>query len=78
MQITLNLDEALLNEAFKLTNLTTQEELLNLALQELVRSRSGSSGGSCSKRNLLDLAGQIQFTPDFDHKALRETRHVAD
>jgi Arc/MetJ family transcription regulator len=70
MQITLNLDESLLNEALQLTNLTTQEELINLALQELVRSRR--------KKNLLDLAGQIQFTPDFDHKALRDTRHVAD
>ncbi len=70
MQVTLNLDEALVNEALQLTKLTTQEELLNLALSELVRSRR--------KKNLLDLAGQIQFAPDFDHKALRETRHVAD
>ncbi len=68
MQITLNLDESLLNEAFQLTNLTTQEELVNLALQELVRSRR--------QKNLLDLAGQIQFTEDFDHKALRETHHA--
>ena len=70
MQITLNLDEALLNEASQLTKLANQEELVNLALQELVRSRR--------KKNLLDLAGQIQFVPDFDYKALRETRHVAD
>jgi Arc/MetJ family transcription regulator len=70
MQITLNLDEALLDEAFQLTNLATQEELLNLALKELVRSRR--------KKNLLDLAGQIQFTEDFDHKDLRQTRHVVD
>jgi Arc/MetJ family transcription regulator len=70
MQITLNLNESLLNEAFQLTKLATQEELVNLALQELVRSRR--------KKNLLDLAGQIQFTPDFDHKVLRETRHAAD
>jgi Arc/MetJ family transcription regulator len=70
MRITLNLDESLLNQAFELTNLTSQEELVNLALQELVRSRR--------KKNLLDLAGQIQFTEDFDHKALRETRHAAD
>lgn len=70
MQITLNLDESLLNEALQLTNLTTQEELIKLALQELVRSRR--------KKNLLDLAGQIQLVPDFDHKALRETRHAAD
>lgn len=70
MQITLNLDESLLTEALLLTNLTAQEELIKLALQELVRSRR--------KKNLLDLAGQIQFAPDFDHKALRETRHVVD
>ncbi|MEG4286656.1 type II toxin-antitoxin system VapB family antitoxin [Microcoleus sp. A006_D1] len=70
MQITLNLDESLLNEALLLTNLTAQEELIKLALQELVRSRR--------KKNLLELAGQIQFAPDFDHKALRETRHVTD
>lgn len=70
MQITLNLDEALLSEALQLTNLTTQEELVNLALQELVQSRR--------KKNLLDLAGRIQFASDFDHKALRETRRAAD
>lgn len=78
MQITLNLDDALLNEACQLTNLADQEELVNLALQELVRSRSGSLGPSRRKKNLLDLAGQIQLAPDFDHKALRETRHAAD
>ncbi len=70
MQITLNLDETLLREALQLTNLATQEELIQFALQELVRSRR--------KKNLLDLAGQIQFVPDFDYKALRETRHAAD
>lgn len=70
MQITLNLDESLLDEAFQLTNLTTREELVNLALQEFVKARR--------KKNLLDLAGQIELVPDFDHKALRETRHVTD
>lgn len=70
MQVNLNIDESLLNEAFQLTKLTSQEDLVNLALQELVRSRR--------RKNLLDLAGQIQFAPDFDHKALRETRYAAD
>ena len=70
MQITLNLDETLLNEALQLTKLATQEELIKFALQELVRSRR--------QKNLLDLAGQIQFAPDFDYKAMRETRHVAN
>ncbi len=70
MQIILNLDESLLNEAFQLTNLTTQKELITLALQELVRSRR--------KKNLLDLAGQIQFASDFDYKALRQIGYVVD
>ena len=70
MQITINLDESLLAEALQLTKFTTQEEIMNLALQELVKSRR--------KKNLLDLAGQIQFTEDFDYKALRETRHAVD
>ncbi|WP_017296966.1 type II toxin-antitoxin system VapB family antitoxin [Nodosilinea nodulosa] len=70
MQITLDLDDDLINEALRLTNLTTQEELLNLALQELVKARQ--------KKNLLELAGKIQFSPDFDHKALREMGHAAD
>ncbi|MEM8642019.1 MAG: type II toxin-antitoxin system VapB family antitoxin [Cyanobacteria bacterium P01_G01_bin.54] len=70
MQIVLNLDESLLNEALAITNLTTQEDLIKLALQELVQSRR--------KKNLLDLAGQIQLSPDFDHKALRETHPITD
>lgn len=67
MQIPLNLDEALFTEALQLTNLTTQEDLIHLAVLELVRSRK--------KKNLLDLAGQIQFAPDFDHKAMRDRLH---
>lgn len=70
MQITLNLDEALLKEGLQLTNLATQEELIKLALQELVKSRR--------KKNLLDLAGKIQFSQDFDYKALRQTPYAAD
>ena len=70
MEITLNIDEKLLEEALQLTKLTTQEELLSFALQELVKSRR--------KKTLLDLAEKIHFSPDFDHKALRESRHAAD
>jgi Arc/MetJ family transcription regulator len=70
MQSTLNLDETLVREALQLTKLTTQEELIDLALKELVQSRK--------KKNLFDLAGQIQFAPDFDHKALRETNRDID
>lgn len=78
MKITLSLDESLLKEAFQVTNLTTQEELIELALQELVRSRSHVPEASQHQKNLLDLAGQVQLASDFNHKAMRATRHAAD
>ena len=70
MRTNIELDDDLVEEAFRLTNLRTKKDLLNLALQELIRSRK--------KRNLLDLSGQIQFAPDYDYKALRENRHVSN
>lgn len=70
MQITLELDDSLLDEAAKLTNLSNQAEIVSLALQEYVKLHR--------KKNLLDLAGQIQLAPGFDHKALRENHRVAD
>ena len=66
MRTNIDLDDQLVEEAFRLTHLRTKKELLNLALQELIRSYK--------KRNLLDLSGKIQFQPDYDYKALRENR----
>lgn len=70
MRTNIDLDEALVEEAFHLTNVRTKKELLHLALKELICSRK--------KKNLLDLAGKIQFRDDYDPKALRETRRVPD
>ena len=69
MRTNVELDDALVEEAFRLTNLRTKKDLLHLALQELIRA--------CKKPNLLDLSGQIQFAPDYDYKALRENRNVS-
>ncbi|MEG4576709.1 type II toxin-antitoxin system VapB family antitoxin [Microcoleus sp. N3A4] len=70
MKSPLELDEELVKEAFRLTNFKTEKELIDFALQELIRTRK--------KRNLLDLSGQIQFAIDYDYKALRENRNVSD
>lgn len=70
MRTNVELDDMLVEEAFRLTNVRTKKELLHLALQELVRSRR--------RKNLLDLAGQVQFRDDYDYKALRTTRYVTD
>ncbi|UFP96089.1 type II toxin-antitoxin system VapB family antitoxin [Gloeobacter morelensis] len=69
MRTNVELDDALLEEAFQLTNVRTKKELLHLALRELIRTRK--------KRNLLDLSGHIQFAEDFDPKALRVDRYVS-
>jgi Arc/MetJ family transcription regulator len=69
MRTNVDLDDVLVNEAFRLTNVRTKKDLIDLALRELIRSRK--------KRSLLDLSGQIQFAPDYDHKALRENRNVS-
>ncbi|MBO1351780.1 MAG: type II toxin-antitoxin system VapB family antitoxin [Hormoscilla sp. GUM202] len=70
MTTNVELNEELVKEAFRLTKLNTEKELIEFALQELIRTRK--------KRNLLDLSGQIQFTSNYDYKALRETRKVFD
>jgi Arc/MetJ family transcription regulator len=70
MRTNVDLDDTLVEEAFRLTTAKTKKELLNQALQALIQSRK--------KKNLLDLAGKIQFADDYDHKALRATRHAVD
>ena len=52
MRTNVELDDALVEEAFRLTNVRTKKELLHLALQELIRFQK--------KKNLLDLAGKAE------------------
>ena len=71
MKINIELNEELVKEALSLTDFQTEKELIEFALQELIRTRS-------KKRNLLDLSGQIQFADNYDYKALRENRNVSE
>lgn len=57
------LDEDLVAEAQRVTGLQTKREVVDFALKELVRQRRRG------KLNILDLAGEIDFEPDFDPKA---------
>ena len=66
MRTTLVLDDRLVKEAMTLTGATTKKEVVHLALEELVRSRT--------KKNLLDLAGRVHFRKGLKHKALRTLR----
>jgi Arc/MetJ family transcription regulator len=66
MRINILVDDDLLREAMNATGARTKKDVVNLALQELVRSRK--------KKNLADLAGRIRFREGFDHKAMRKLR----
>lgn len=70
MRTNIVLDDELVREATSLTGVTIKRELVDMALRELIRTKR--------KKNLFDLAGQIEFADDYDHKAARELRHGAD
>ena len=66
MRTNVVLDDDLVHEAMKLTGKKTKKEVISYALQELVALKK--------RRNLLDLAGKIQFQDDYDYKAMRKSR----
>ena len=63
MRTNIEIDDKLMEEAFKLTNIRTKKELVHLALVEFVKAKK--------KKDLLDLSGKIQFHEGYDYKALR-------
>jgi Arc/MetJ family transcription regulator len=66
MRTNIVLDDELVEEALAITGARTKKEVVQLALEELVRQHK--------KKNLADLAGRIRFRPGYDHKALRKLR----
>jgi Arc/MetJ family transcription regulator len=67
MRTNVVLNDELVAEAFALTGVQTEKELLDLALRELVRVRR--------KKDLSELAGRVSLRDDFDYKAMRATRN---
>jgi Arc/MetJ family transcription regulator len=66
MRTNIDLDDEMIARGLSLTGAKTKRQLVHLALEELVRSRT--------RRNLLDLAGQVEFKEGFDHRVLRRRR----
>ncbi|KKD36944.1 MAG: type II toxin-antitoxin system VapB family antitoxin [Limnoraphis robusta] len=57
MNTNIELNEQLVKEALELTQFSTEKEVIEFALQELIRTRK-------KRKNLLDLSGQIEFATD--------------
>lgn len=66
MATNLSLDDALLNEAVKLSGKKTKRETVNAALAEFVSRRK--------QRRILDLFGKLEWDPRVDYKKERERR----
>mgnify|MGYP001336655014 CR=1 FL=1 len=64
MRTNVVLDDQLVEEALRASGLKTKRDVIHLALTEFVQNRR--------RLNLLDLAGKIEFSEGYDHKALRE------
>ena len=70
MRTNIDLDDRLVEEAFAITGLRTKKELINFALAELVERNR--------KKDLLDLAGEIEFVEGFSTDTVRKNRYVID
>lgn len=58
LRTNIELDERLVDEAMRLTHKRSKKELVNYALEELVRR--------LKRKRLLDLEGKVQWTGDLD------------
>jgi Arc/MetJ family transcription regulator len=66
MPTNLNLDDALLEEALKLSGMRTKRDTVNAALAEFVSRRK--------QRRILELFGKLEWDPRFDYKKERKRR----
>ena len=66
MRTNIVLDDALVDEAIRVTGIKTKRELVHEALSALI--------AKYKRRNLSELKGKIKFQDDFDYRQLRENR----
>lgn len=59
----LDIDQKLLEETVKAWGFKTKKEAVNTALSELLKKKK--------QAGILDLAGKVEYYPDYDYKKLR-------
>ena len=59
-------DDKMVKAAVKLGKFKTKQEAMNVALTEFVQRRN--------RLRILELAGKIEFRPDWDYKKMRGKR----
>ena len=64
MRTNIDIDDALISEAFKYSGARTKKELIHQALKEFVENRR--------RLNILELKGKIKFAERYNYKSMRE------
>lgn len=64
MRTNIDLDDALVEEAFRYAPVGTKKELVHLALKEFIENRR--------RLDMRELRGAGGIRPDYDYKRLRE------
>jgi Arc/MetJ family transcription regulator len=66
MRTNIDIDDAMLSEAFSLSNAKTKKDLIHEALSEFIRLKK--------RKDLTELAGRIRFSKNYDYKKMRTLR----
>jgi len=66
MPTNLKLDDKLIEQTVKLGHFKSKQQAVNTALAEYVQRRQ--------RLRILDLAGKIEFDPNWDYKKMRRRR----
>lgn len=67
MRTNIEIDDTLMKKAMRSGGFKTKKETVEAALKMLSARRA-------SYRKLLGLFGKVEFDPDYDYKAMRESR----
>ncbi len=66
MRTNIVIDNKLMQEAMRVSGLTTKKDVVDRALLEFVERRT--------RKDLAEIRGKIQFADGYDYKAMREGR----
>lgn len=67
MRTNIVIDDKLMQQAMKLSGLKTKKAVVEQGLKRLILMEQ--------KKKLLGLAGKVEFSSDYDYKAMRKMRN---
>lgn len=69
MRTNIDIDDVIMQEAMRAGGFKTKKETVEAALRQLAQRRN-------AYQKILDLAGKVEFDPNYDYKAMRAGRQA--